>query len=295
MPKEKEPLISAGGQAVIEGVMMRSQDRYAIAVRKKDGSIKVRQQTIDSLAKKYPLLQWPFLRGIHALCQMLLIGMRALTYSANEAAEEEDQEIHTWELVFSILLVLVFALFFFKFLPLLVARYFETHFPLVEKSALLFSLIDGLVKILFFFLYLIIISLSKDVQRVFAYHGAEHKAVYCYEHRRALTVKNVRAFRTMHPRCGTSFILYVLLLSIFLYAFLPNHLSFAWKYFWRILLLPVIAGISYEVLKISAKFQHQLFFRILTLPGLALQKITTKEPDHKQMKVAIAALKRVIQ
>ena len=225
---------------------------------------------------------------------MLIIGTKALAYSANIAAEEEE-EGNWWQLALSLVVGIGFALVLFKYLPLLIATRIAKISTAVAQSSILFALIDGVTKIVIFLLYVIMLSFSKDIRRVFSYHGAEHQAVHCYERRLSLTPNNLGKFPTMHPRCGTSYIFYVLLLSILVYAFLPNSLSIWAKYGYRLLLLPLIAGVSYELLKFAAKFQKNLFFRMLSWPGIALQRITTQPSDAKQREVAIAAMRKALQ
>lgn len=288
-----QKLISAGGQALIEGVLIRSKSYYATAVRNPKGKILLQRKQIRSLADRFPPFRWPILRGILSLGEMLVIGTKALAYSANIAAEEEG-EGNSWQLVLSLIIGIVFALVLFKYLPLLITTLITKISTAVAQSSILFALIDGITKILIFLLYVIVLSFSKDIRRVFSYHGAEHQAVHCYEHRLSLTPNNLGKFPTMHPRCGTSYIFYVLLLSILAYAFLPNSLSIWQKYAYRLLLLPLIAGVAYEVLKFSAKFQQHLFFRMLSWPGIALQRITTQPSDTKQREVAIAAMRKAL-
>lgn len=286
-------LISAGGQALIEGVLIRSKTHYAIAVRTPKGKIITTKKSIHSLADKIPMLKWPVFRGVLSLVEMLIIGTKALAYSANIATDQEE-ESSGWQLTLSLLFGVAFALVLFKYLPLLIATGVAKFSTAVATSSILFALIDGVVKILIFVLYIICLSFSKDIRRVFAYHGAEHQAVHCYEHRLSLTPQNLGKFPTMHARCGTSYLLYVLLLSILVYALLPNSLSIWVKYGYRILLLPFIAGIAYEVLKLAAKFQNNLIFKMLSWPGIALQKITTQPSDAKQREVAIAAMEKAL-
>ncbi len=290
----KEEIFSAGGQAVIEGVMMRSRHRLAIAVRRPDGKITVRKETIKSVADRHKFLRWPFIRGVFNLVQMLVIGFKGLIHSANETMDKIEEELTFLEIFLSVILAVGFAIILFKFVPLLIAQYFYSRFTFVEESNVLFNVIDGITKILLFVFYVFVISLMKDVRRLFEYHGAEHKTVNCYEDRKKLTVSNVKKHSTLHPRCGTNFILIVLILSILVYTLIPKDFSFWAKFGLRLLLLPAIAGISYEILKLSGKYRHNPVMRVIALPGLAVQKITTREPDRYQISVGIAALKGVI-
>jgi uncharacterized protein YqhQ len=291
----EEKIIAAGGQAVIEGVMMRSPKQIAIAVRTTNGRITVKKQPVKSLADKIRIFKLPFLRGILSLFEMLAIGMRALIYSANEAIEEDEEELSFIHVFISILLAIGFGLFLFKFFPLLITEFLNTKIKAISSHYWLFNLVDGLLKIFLLGVYIGIISLMQDVKRVFMYHGAEHKAVNCYENKTKLTVRNVQKFSTLHPRCGTSFILIVFVLSIFVYTFIPKEFSFLFKLILRILLLPIIAGISYEILKLCGKFRENFLIKMVTMPGLALQKLTTRQPTDDQVQVAIRALNSVVK
>ena len=221
---------------------------------------------------------------------MLSHGVKALNYSTDIALGEDKKEEKTnW---FFFIMIVIFSvglgLLIFKFLPLLIAQLIN------PESNILFNLIDGIVKLFIFVAYVYIISLMKDIKEVFRYHGAEHKVVNCYEAKEKLIVKNAKKYSTLNPRCGTSFIMIVIIVSIATYIFIPKTVPFMYKFLYRILLLPVIAGISYELLKISAKYEQNFFFRLFVKPGIWIQYITTKEPDEKQLEVALAALKKVL-
>jgi len=280
---------SIGGQAVIEGVMIRNDDIIATAVRTPEGKIKTKKEKIHSWAKKFRKIY--FIRGIINLVETLIIGIKTLNYSANIAAgqtTEKEKPISTTYLIITMLIALAVALFVFKFIPLTIAQYFSKH---VSDNNYLFNIVDGLVKIAIFVGYVMFISTMKDVKRVFQYHGAEHKAVNCHERGEKANIENCKKYSTIHLRCGTSFIITVLAISIIVYIFIPKELSFTQKLIWRITLLPAIAGISYEIIKIGSKYEKSTISKILTYPGKLIQKITTKEPDEKQLEVAIAALK----
>ncbi len=268
-----------GGQAVIEGVMMASRKKVAVAVRKPNGKIKIKVENRSSAAEKFR--KTPFLRGLASLFEMLIIGTKALTWSSNENLEE-DEQIGGWGIFFTILLSLGLAVGLFIALPLWVSK-------LLSEDRIIFNVIDGALRVGIFVVYLMFISRFKDVKRVFQYHGAEHKAVNCYEAGKPLTAKNAKKFSTIHPRCGTSFIFIVLLVSIILFTFVWSE---AWlmKLLYRILLIPVIAMISYEILRFNARKPNKVL-GFLTTPGLWLQKITTQEPDLKMLEVAVRALK----
>lgn len=297
--KEKSEKITAGGQAVIEGVMIRSKSNIAIAVRKENGKIALKKEKLKSVMDKYKILRTPFIHGIIYLIEMMITGFKALNYSAQQAlddgSEEEKGELSTMELVITFVFAIGFAIILFKFLPLFVAQLIEKKSSVVGSNYWLFNLIDGLVRIAVFIIYIWILSFMKDVKRLFQYHGAEHQAVHCYEAKLPLTVKNVQKFSPEHPRCGTSFILIVLILSVFVYTFIPSGLGFWGKLGLRLLLLPVIAGISYEVLKMVGKYHGKnRFMKLLVLPGMLTQKITTSKPEDDMVEVAIKALKAVL-
>ncbi len=284
------PKLKIGGQAVINGVMMRSPNYYSIAVRKKD-KIKVKHKSIPTPKRIFKL---PLIRGIYNLVDMLKIGFKALNYSADEAAGKQEK-IKTYEMVLVTILTVVFALAIFKFIPLLTARFFERTFTIVAQNYLLFNVIDGISKILIFILYIVIISSMKDIKDVFRYHGAEHKTVNCYEAGKKLSVKNCKKFSRLHLRCGTSFLIIVLLISIFVYVFIPKEYSFFIKFGLRILLLPIIIAVSYESIKLFDKFKNSIFTKILSQPGLLVQRLTCYEPNEKQLEVAIKSIDEVLK
>lgn len=279
-----------GGQAVIEGVLMRNKNKIAIAIRKKN-KIKIKKEIIKTPSKFWKI---PFLRGMYGLYETMKIGIKSLNYSANEALDDEDEkeELKSWHFVLTIILSIGLALVIFKLIPLAIAQFISTFSNLL-KNNIIFNLIEGISKAIIFILYILLISLWKDVRTLFQYHGAEHKTVNCYEAKEKLIPKNVKKYSPIHPRCGTSFIVFVILISIIIYSFIPN-MAFGWKYLWRILLLPIIAGISYEILKLNAKFKNNKFLHSLSVPGMLIQKLTTSEPNEKQIEVAIKSLKAVI-
>lgn len=285
--------VKLGGQAVIEGVMVKSKKSLAIAVRKSDGKIKVKKEKISSLTEKYKLFNLPFIRGIFNLFEMLYIGIKALNYSAQQATDEEE-DIGFLGMVITILLSLALALFIFKFIPLTITQLFSKLSDIFENR-FIFNIIEGMIKILFFVLYVYGISFMKDVRRIFQYHGAEHMTIACFEDKKKLTIENIKKYPKEHIRCGTSFIALVIIISIIVYSFLPTEIPFIYKFLWRILLLPVIAGISYEVLKISHKLEDKPLFRIFIKSGLWIQGITTKKPDKKQIEVAKASVEAVVK
>lgn len=293
--------INVGGQAVIEGVMIRGISKYVIAVRKKSKIV----SKSGRIKKKSPFFRLPFIRGFVNLAEMLVIGIKALMWSAEQAAPKEEK-IGKNEFAFTFLVSIGFVILFFIALP-----YFLTNLLgfYEEKKPILFNLVDGIIRILLFLAYMAAISFMKDVKTLFQYHGAEHKAIHCYEKGKKLNVSNVRKFTTLHPRCGTSFLLIVFIVSIFVFSVLPSLMMAYYPGFlemnaWirkgilfpvRILLIPFIAGISYEILKISDKYQKNTLFSSISMPGLWLQKITTKEPTSKQIEVAIYSLKKLLE
>jgi|SRR3989344_2062488 len=273
--------MEVGGQAVIEGVMMRNKERFAVAVRLKNGKIKVLKQR----SSKYPkFFSFPFLRGIIGLLYTLYDGIKALMWSSNQQLEEQEK-LTKKEIIGTITASMLFAITIFVVVPFFSAS-------LISSSGFWFNAFDGLFRLILFLGYLSIISLLKDVQTLFKYHGAEHKTIYCYEEQRPLTVQNVRKYSRFHPRCGTSFIFIVLLLSILLFSLVEGSLLV--KLASRILLLPVIAGTGYELIKLSGLYSKNLIVKMLIAPGLWLQRITTKEPTNAQLEVGIAALKAVV-
>ncbi len=275
-----------GGQAVIEGVLMRTLTEYAVAVRSPKGKIIAKKEKIATAAKKYGFFKLPFLRGILALYETLVIGFGALIYSSNVAAGE-DERITKKEIVLAMLFSAAFAVAVFIVLPFFLASVVTSH-------NLLFNLVDGFLRLLLLLAYLVVISRFKDVQRIFQYHGAEHMTIHAYERKEKLTPESIKKFPTMHPRCGTSFLLIVVIVSIFVFSVITSD-NFLVKFFSRILLVPVIAGVSYELLKLGGRFHGNLFFKPLVLPGIWLQYITTKRPDKSQIEVAVYALKKLVK
>ena len=278
-----------GGQAVIEGVMMRSKHFWALAVRKPDMTIYTKLFNDVSLTNKNKVLGFMFIRGIVALIESMALGFKALSYSVNEATEEEIK-FSKREMTISVIIAVVFAVGVFFILPTIIGRSFSEFFP----NAIVYNLLEGLIRIGFFFAYILLISQIKDIKRVFQYHGAEHKTIKAYENNEELKPENVRKYSTMHVRCGTSFLLIVMIVAILIFALLGKQ-PMIWRIISRILLLPVIAGISYELIRLGGKFSKYKVVNILFYPGLLLQKITTKEPDNDQIEVAISSFKKVIE
>ena len=284
-----------GGQAVMEGVMMRSPHSYCVAVRKADGQIVSEEATLPRLSEKHRIFKWPVLRGISTLGQAMWLGMKALRFSANAALDgltgdgkhREKQQMKGWAIWANIIFSVAFFLFMYKFVPLYLATWLGHRIPGAD-GRLAINLIDGVIRIWIFLAFLVFISRMKDIRRVFEYHGAEHKVVFNFESGQPVTVENAQRFVTWHPRCGTSFLLVVMVIAMAFYAFLPFD-SFALKFAARIALLPLIVGLSYELIRFAAK-RRQGLMAVLTQPGLWLQRITTKPPSNDQAEVAIHAL-----
>jgi uncharacterized protein YqhQ len=287
----KEKPFYYGGQAVIEGVMMRGRENIAVAVRRPDGEIAVTSRPLAQLYKGR-FRNWPLIRGIIVLIETLALGIQTLLYSAQVAAAEEDEKgISPMLLWGSVVIAVAFAVGLFFILPLLLTRYLiDPHIT----SALVSNIIEGVLRIGIFIAYLKAISLMPDLKRVFAYHGAEHKVVNAYESGMPLELDYVKNYSTAHTRCGTSFLLAVMVIAIFVFALLgrpPLWISILS----RIILIPVIAAIGYEFVRFGAAHSNNRFVRALLAPGLMLQTMTTREPDDRQLETAISALKKTIE
>lgn len=280
----KPKLDVVGGQAVIEGVLMKAKNRYAVAVRLPNNKIRVKIKKIKQLPK---ILTVPFLRGITTLLQILVIGIKALTWSANQQEEKEDEKLSPLAIAGTLLLSLLFVIIFFIGIPFFITKLFPI-------KNVLFTTIEGIIRLLIFIAYVWIISLMKDVKRVFQYHGAEHMVVHAWEAKQRLTLKNIRKFPTKHPRCGTSFIFIVLIISIIVFSLIITE-HWYYKLLWRIILIPVIAGVSYEILKLAGKFRNNWIMKIISAPGLWIQRITTRKPTDKMIAVAVTSLKKVTE
>ena len=284
-----EQQFSVGGQAVIEGVMMRSPTYYATAVRTPQGTIVIQKTRYEALTHRFRFLNIPIVRGAINLVEMMWIGISSLSYSASQAADENSdpkpKKTAASNLVIlgSVAFALVAGFGLFFYLPL-----FLTELTGVQGS-LAFNLVDGVFRLAIFLGYLLAIARWKEMQRIFQYHGAEHKTIYVYENEQDLTVANARPFTTLHPRCGTSFLLFVMLVSIFVFALLGKPETWGDR-LTRFAMIPVIGGISYEFIRLSAKEKFARFLKPVIWPGLMLQKVTTSEPTDDMLEVAIAAL-----
>ncbi|MBJ6724855.1 DUF1385 domain-containing protein [Geomesophilobacter sediminis] len=286
--------INIGGQAVLEGVMMRAPRSLAIAVRRPDGEISVKSETVIPLSERFPVVKLPIVRGAVALFSSLIIGIKALNFSANEAIAEgeEKEELSSMAIGGTMAVAFGAGILLFFILPLYLTKLLV---PIIGQSNLVFNLVDGVIRVTVFLVYITAISRMKDIQRVFQYHGAEHKSIFTFEAGEELTVENVRKYSCLHPRCGTSFLLIVMLVSILIFSLIPKLWPFYFKAGARILLLPIIAGVSYEVLKWSAKHDGNPLVKLVIAPGLALQRLTTREPDDSQIEVAIRSMNTALE
>ncbi len=344
----KEEQIIVGGQAVVEGVMMRAPHSYAVAVRRKDGTIVSKAEPLPSLPEKYPILKLPVLRGAVVLIHSMILGIKALNYSTNVIFHEEEEQkaeqkpvanvkagrttgvavatkpqvketTSTAAAVGPLIFAIFFNVFLFIILPLVLTNMLFVYWgggTIDAKSAsgtwyadawawfmaalhpfrpsISFNLVDGLIRMFFFLVMITSFSFIKDIRRVFEYHGAEHKVVYTWEAGEELTVANARVKPRQHPRCGTSFLMVVMLVSIVAFSVVAFNSLFL-NFVVRLALMPVVAGISYEIIRASANSELQWFFSLITRPGIWLQNITTKEPDDEQLEVAIYSLKEALK
>lgn len=289
-----------GGQAVLEGVMMKAPNSIAIAVRRSDGTIEVSKRSTTSIKDKYPILKFPILRGIIIFGESMVVGVKSLMASAEIYGDEGSEEhrpskfdtfiakktgksLDDVAIFFAIFLAIVFAVGLFIVLPALAASLIRSNI----NNYVIVNVLEGVVRLVIFLIYITLISKMKDIKRVFEYHGAEHKTIHCYEHEEELTVENAKKFSTLHPRCGTAFLLIVMVISIFIFSFMGWQNIFL-RMLSRILLLPFIAGISYEVTRFAGKSDSKIM-KIIMYPGMMLQKLTTREPDELQLEVAIRA------
>lgn len=295
---------AVGGQAVIEGVMMQGDKKKAVAVRTPDGEIKVKTERINSWVKNKHIDKIPFLRGMFILFETMIDGMKSLNYSSDiymeETGEEEEDAIDRFIkkmfgdkandvlIMVSMVIAVILSVGLFVMLPTFAGGFFAKFI----NNDVVLNLIEGVIRILILFAYIYAIYKNKDIERVYQYHGAEHKSIHCYESGKELTVENAREFKRLHPRCGTNFLFIVMATSIILFAFFgwPNPLM---RILMRIVCIPVVAGIAYEIIRILGKYDNALT-RMIAYPGMMLQYLTTKEPDDEQLEVAIASLKAVL-
>ena len=289
-----------GGQAVIEGVMFKSRKGWAVAVREPGGAIRLKREPLKVHAGE----KIPFVRGVFILFHTLLLGIRALEFSAQVAAEDPDTEgedknkkqkqkgekpISALQMGATLAVSLAAAAGLFLVVPLYAAKLLGSVFPAVAKSGFLFNLTDGLVRVALFLAYIRAIGMWKEIARIFEYHGAEHKVIHAYERKKGMEMERIMLENRRHPRCGTSFLLIVLVLSVLVFSAIPHGWPFYLKLLSRFVLVPFLAGLSYEVLKAGARWEKNPLMRLMVLPGLALQGLTTNEPDEKQIEVSLAA------
>lgn len=302
-------ITNIGGQAIIEGIMMRGPNKIAMAVRKQDGEIIVEEKEIK---KKGNIYKIPIIRGLISFFDSMIIGVKALMFSAKffDIAEEKENdgnkgkrksrsklkdskkenELPEWMMYISMIVSVLISVGMFILFPNFLSSIIV---PNKENHLFLYNLMESILRMSIFIIYLVLVSRMKDIQRVFEYHGAEHKSIFCYENGEELTVSNIKRFSRFHPRCGTSFLLFVMIISIILFSIVGRHPNIFVNMGIRLLLLPLIAGISYEIIKIAGKSQNP-FVTWLNKPGMWLQRLTTKEPDDMQIEVAIASLQAVI-
>mgnify|MGYP001167621383 FL=1 len=286
--KNSDSRIMYGGQAVIEGVMIRGRGHYSLAVRKTSGAIGTYSARLSTIYTG-KLRDIPFIRGVLVLLETMILGVQALSRSANMSLEEEEEELSGWALGLTVLFSITFGVGLFFIAPLLAIRSLDS----VIESDGVSNAIEGVLRLAMFLIYIFLIGLLKDIRRVFAYHGAEHMTVHAYENGDPLEIENVRPYPTAHNRCGTAFLLVVMLVAILVFTFIgrpPILISIAS----RIVLVPVIAGISYEVIRLSGKYSQNKLVNLIVYPSLALQSLTTRRPDDDQIEVAITAMKLAI-
>jgi uncharacterized protein YqhQ len=303
-PNQSPEDILVGGQAVMEGVMMRTPYAYAVAVRRANGSMEVKREGVHRLSKVWRPLSWPVIRGFAVLLQSLVLGIRTLNFSFNVAmmdlepkSEETPKARKSEGEWLQILLTMgsaaIVAVLVFVLAPLWITTWLKQYYSVIQNWVV-FNAVDGLIRVIFFLAYILIVSMLKDIRRVFQYHGAEHKVVFTWEAGEELTVQNARLKSTLHPRCGTSFLLFVMAVSIIVFSIVKFHAFWA-IFLSRVVLIPLISGLSYELIRFSAPRCQKGFFRMIVLPGLALQRITTKEPSDDQLEVAIHALQQALE
>jgi uncharacterized protein YqhQ len=284
--------ISVGGQAVIEGVMMRSPNWYSVAIRKQSGEVDVKLFPIISIVKKYPIAKAPLIRGIVALIENLVLGFKSLVYSVDQmsiAEGGEEVKISGFQMTISIVIALILAIGIFFVLPTYLGKFVYKFI----SNVFLYNLIEGLIRFAILLLYIILVSLLKDIRTLFEYHGAEHKTIHAYEAGDELTYENANKYSVLHMRCGTAFLMIVIFISILIFSILGEQ-TLIQRVIYRIVLIPLIIGISYEFIKLAGKFPKSKILKIISIPGLLFQKLTTRNPSEEQLEVAIAALEKVI-
>ena len=308
MKDKKIHKTSIGGQAVIEGVMMKGLKEMAIAVRKPDGEIIIEKKPVSERIRKSKILKWPLIRGCVGFFDSMVTGVKALMFSAQffdiEGEEESESKFDQWlerkfgdkikdiVIYVSVVLSLIFSIGLFFLLPNFITELIA-KISGISVDGTVRTLIEGGVRMFIFLGYILLVSQMKDIKRVFMYHGAEHKTIATYEHGMELTVENARKGCRLHPRCGTSFLIFVMIVSVIVFLIIPKGLPWYMRAIFKILLLPLVAGISYEIIKFAGRHENW-FTKIISMPGMWLQYITTREPDDSQLEVAIASIKAVI-
>jgi uncharacterized protein YqhQ len=292
--KRREDRLRVGGQAVIEGVMMRSPNSMAVAVRRPNGEIVVKRERLDFFSEKKFFTKLPLVRGVINLLSALVLGMKALNFSANQSLEEE-QEVSSWTMGLTFTFALCFGIFLFFLVPLFLTKWLRFTIPMVSTSGILFNLVDGMIRLMIFLAYLWAISFFKEVRRIFEYHGAEHKSIFAFESGEVLVADRVRDFSYLHPRCGTSFLLIVMVVSILVFALIPHQLAFGYKVASRVVFIPLIAGLAYEIIRFADQKRERKSVQYFIKPGLWLQRLTAREPSEDQIEVALRALHEVLE
>lgn len=280
-----------GGQAVLEGVMMRGKRYWSLCVRTPENEIVCQKHELNSLSTRYSLATKPVLRGIVALAETLILGFKALSYSANLAmGQQDDEKITAKEMTFSLVFALLLIIGLFMVLPFYLTRLASS----AVNNRFFFTLTEGGIRIAIFIGYVFIVSRIRDIRRVFEYHGAEHKSIHAFEDEASLTPETVIRYSSLHVRCSTSFLLIVMVLAIFAFSFLPTS-NIVLRIVGKLILIPLIAGVSYEIIKFASVHEESMIIKLLMSPGLLLQRLTTKEPDKEQVEVAICALKELLE
>jgi uncharacterized protein YqhQ len=284
---------SIGGQAVIEGVMMKGPTSWSVAVRDAKGVIQTRDERLRALHRAWKL---PVLRGVVALFHALVIGIKALEFSATVSAEgiEDEKPLTKTAIAGTIAFSIVLSVVLFILVPLWATRLIGMVLEVVDKSSVAFNLVDGVVRVFVFLAYVVGIGLWSEIRRVFEYHGAEHMVIHAFEHGRAMTTGEAMGYSPLHPRCGTSFLMIVMVVSIVVFSAIPQTWPMLYKFLARLVLVPLIAGLSYEALKLSAKLKDNAIVAAMVWPGLMLQRLTTRTPDEAQVEVALVAMQRVL-
>ena len=294
IPRKGGDRIRVGGQAVIEGVMMRSPNSMAIAVRRPNGEIAVKREGLNFFSEKKFFSKLILVRGMINLLSALVLGVKALNFSANQSLEEE-KEVSSWTMGLTFTFALCFGISLFFLLPLFLTKWLRFAIPMISTSGILFNLVDGIIRLVIFLVYLWAISFFKEIRRIFQYHGAEHKSIFAFECGEVLIPERVKSFGYLHPRCGTSFLLIVMVVSILVFALIPHHLPFGYKVASRVVFIPLIAGLAYEIIRFADRKRENKGMQYFIKPGLWLQRLTAREPSEDQIEVALRALHEVLE